>query len=84
LELLQQRAWLVHWGLFVYFNFPKGRDEIIDMCLNQQPYLNTIQVLCPHILRYLAVAVVTSKHKQKNSLKDLIKVIDLVRSVSVR
>lgn len=34
--------------------------------------------MCPHLLRYLAVAVVTSKNKQKNSLKDLIKVIDIV------
>jgi translation initiation factor 3 subunit E len=79
LELLQHRAWLLHWALFVYFNYPKGRDEVIEMFLNQQPYLNTIQILCPHLLRYLAVAVVTSKTKQKNSLKDLIKVIDVER-----
>uniref|UniRef100_A0A915CN27 Eukaryotic translation initiation factor 3 subunit E N-terminal domain-containing protein n=1 Tax=Ditylenchus dipsaci TaxID=166011 RepID=A0A915CN27_9BILA len=26
-ELLQHRSWLLHWSLFVYFNFPKGRDE---------------------------------------------------------
>ncbi|CAJ0946644.1 unnamed protein product, partial [Mesorhabditis belari] len=78
-ELVQQRAWLMHWALFVYFNYPKGRDEIIDLCLNQQAYLSTIQVVCPHLLRYLAVAVVTSKNKQKNSLKDLIKVIDIER-----
>ena len=43
-ELVHQRAWLLHWSLFVYFNYPKGRDEIIDMFLNQQAYLNTIQV----------------------------------------
>jgi len=49
------------------------------MFLNQQPYLNTIQILCPHLLRYLAVAVVTNKNKQKNSLKDLIKVIEIER-----
>ncbi|KIH52119.1 eIF3 subunit 6 protein [Ancylostoma duodenale] len=88
-ELIHQRAWLMHWALFVYFNYPKGRDDIIEMFLNQQPYLNTIQsfsflkrlikVMCPHLLRYLAVAVVTSKNKQKNSLKDLIKVIDIER-----
>ncbi|EJW72123.1 hypothetical protein WUBG_16968, partial [Wuchereria bancrofti] len=77
LESVQQRAWLMHWALFVYFNYPKGRDEIVEMYLNQQPYLNTIQIACPHLLRYLAVAVVTSKTKQKNSLKDLIKVIDI-------
>ncbi|VDN51733.1 unnamed protein product [Dracunculus medinensis] len=77
IESVQQRAWLMHWALFVYFNYPKGRDEIVEMCLNQQSYLNTIQIACPHLLRYLAVAVVTSKAKQKNSLKDLIRVIDI-------
>ncbi|CAB3408755.1 unnamed protein product [Caenorhabditis bovis] len=78
-ELVNQRAWLMHWALFVFFNYPKGRDEIIEMFLNQQSYLNAIQVLAPHLLRYLAVAVVTSKSRQKNSLKDLIKVIDIER-----
>uniref|UniRef100_A0A1I8AHJ7 Eukaryotic translation initiation factor 3 subunit E n=1 Tax=Steinernema glaseri TaxID=37863 RepID=A0A1I8AHJ7_9BILA len=78
-ELIRHRSWLIHWALFVYFNFPKGRDEIIEMCLNQQTYLNAIQIVCPHILRYLAVAVVTSKNRQKQVLKDLIKVIDVER-----
>ncbi|KAK0425905.1 hypothetical protein QR680_009449 [Steinernema hermaphroditum] len=78
-ELIRHRSWLIHWALFVYFNYPKGRDEIIEMCLNQQPYLNAIQIVCPHILRYLAVAVVTSKNRQKQVLKDLIKVIDVER-----
>lgn len=76
LELLQQRAWLIHWSLFVFFNHPKGRDDIIDMCLLSPNYLSTIQVLCPHILRYLAVAVVTNK-KKKQCLKDLVKIIQL-------
>lgn len=79
LDLLQHRAWLLHWSLYVFFNSPKGRDEIIDLFMNQQQYLNTIQILCPHLLRYLAVAVVTSKTKQKNALKELIKVIEMER-----
>jgi translation initiation factor 3 subunit E len=44
IELLQHRAWLLHWALYIYFNFPKGRDEVIELFLNQQSYLNTIQV----------------------------------------
>jgi translation initiation factor 3 subunit E len=83
-ESLQHRAWLLHWSLFVYFNFPKGRDEVIEMFLSQQPYLNTIQIICPHLLRYLTVAVVASKNKQKNSLKDLIKIIETVSVFFVR
>lgn len=33
LHLLQQRTWLIHWSLFVFFNHVKGRDLIIDMFL---------------------------------------------------
>merc|ERR1739838_68423 len=71
LQALQQRAWLIHWSLFVFFNHPKGRDHIIDLFLFQPQYLNTIQTMCPHILRYLTTAVITNK-RRKNVIKDLI------------
>merc|ERR1712212_764796 len=74
LQALQQRAWLIHWSLFVFFNHPKGRDHIIDLFLFQPQYLNTIQTACPHILRYLTTAVITNK-RRKNVIKDLVKVI---------
>merc|ERR1719361_1814675 len=66
LQSLQQRTWLIHWSLFVFFNHPKGRDLIIDMFLYQQQYLNAIQTQCPHILRYLTTAVITSKNSRRN------------------
>ena len=31
MEQLQQRTWLIHWSLFVFFNHPSGRNGIIDM-----------------------------------------------------
>merc|ERR1712241_44820 len=74
LQALQQRAWLIHWSLFIFFNHPKGRDHIIDLFLSQPQYLNTIQTMCPHILRYLTTAVITNK-RRKNVIKDLVKVI---------
>jgi len=74
LQVLQQRAWLIHWSLFVFFNHPKGRDLLIDMFLYQQNYLNAIQTMCPHILRYLTTAVITNK-RRKSILKDLVRVI---------
>ncbi|ROJ29344.1 Eukaryotic translation initiation factor 3 subunit E-A [Anabarilius grahami] len=105
LQSLQQRTWLIHWSLFVFFNHPKGRDNIIELFLYQpqlesppqsanetadagltsQPltdprpqwYLNAIQTMCPHILRYLTTAVITNKdvRKRRQVLKDLVKVI---------
>jgi translation initiation factor 3 subunit E len=75
LQTLQQRTWLIHWSLFVFFNHPKGRDLIIDLFLYQKQYLNAIQTTCPWILRYLATAVITNKSLRRNVMKDLIKVI---------
>jgi len=71
---LQQRTWLIHWSLFVFFNHPKRRNDFIDLFLYQAPYANTIQTVCPWILRYLTVAVITNK-KRRNVLKDLVRVI---------
>eukprot|EP00128_Syssomonas_multiformis_P011497 Colp12_sorted_trinity150504_noHs@27278 len=74
LEQLQQRTWFVHWGLFVFFNHPKGREVLIDLFF-QPHFLNTIQTTCPHILRYLTTAVVCNNKKRRNVLKDLVKII---------
>ncbi|RUS20568.1 eIF3 subunit 6 N terminal domain-containing protein [Endogone sp. FLAS-F59071] len=73
LHQLQQRTWLIHWSLFVFFNHPKGRDGIVDMFFSPA-YLNTIQTSCPWILRYLTTAVVTNK-RRKSYMKELVKVI---------
>ncbi|GAB6029419.1 Eukaryotic translation initiation factor 3 subunit E [Chamberlinius hualienensis] len=74
LQSLQQRTWLLHWSLFVFFNHEKGTDLLIDMFLFQHPYLNAIQTICPHLLRYLATAVITNKIR-RSALKELLKVI---------
>uniref|UniRef100_A0A6B2EIW8 Eukaryotic translation initiation factor 3 subunit E n=1 Tax=Phlebotomus kandelakii TaxID=1109342 RepID=A0A6B2EIW8_9DIPT len=73
-QALQQRTWLIHWSVLVFFNHAKGRDLIIDMFLYKPLYLNAIQTMCPHILRYLATAVIINP-RYRNALKDLIKVI---------
>merc|ERR1719391_895805 len=75
LKALQQRTWLIHWSLFVFFNHQKGRELIIEMFLYQPAYLNALQTMCPHVLRYLSTAVITNKSQRRNVMKDLIKVI---------
>ena len=80
LQLLQQRTWLIHWSLFIFFNHSDGRDMLIDLFLSkqpfqkQQPYLNAVQTICPHILRYLTAAVITNR-RRRELMKDLVKVI---------
>uniref|UniRef100_A0A8C8CG02 Eukaryotic translation initiation factor 3 subunit E n=1 Tax=Oncorhynchus tshawytscha TaxID=74940 RepID=A0A8C8CG02_ONCTS len=53
--------------------------ETIDNNVNTPDYLylNAIQTMCPHILRYLTTAVITNKdvRKRRQVLKDLVKVI---------
>lgn len=39
LQILQQRTWLIHWSLFVFFNHVKGRDLIIEMFLYRPQYV---------------------------------------------
>ncbi|EDV23058.1 uncharacterized protein TRIADDRAFT_50473 [Trichoplax adhaerens] len=75
-EQLQQRTWLIHWSLFVYFNHPKGKDDLIELFLYAPQYVNAIQTQCPYILRYVAAAVVINPTKiRRGVFKDLIKFI---------
>ncbi|GAB4815184.1 hypothetical protein N2152v2_002230 [Parachlorella kessleri] len=74
---LQQKAWLMHWSLFVFFNHENGLNALIDLFM-QDRYLTAIQLTSQHLLRYLAVAVVINK-RRRNVVKDLIKVISQER-----
>lgn len=70
---LQQRTWLMHWSLHVFWNTENGKNALIDMFL-QPAYLSAIQINAQHLLRYLSAAVVVSR-KRRNVLRELIKVI---------
>jgi hypothetical protein len=87
LEQLHQRTWFIHWSLFVYFNHPKGRDDLVQLFLSSSnptanqsnAYLNTLQTASPHLLRYLAAAVIINpRKKNERTLKELVKVIQQV------
>lgn len=84
-QQLQHRAWLIHWSLFPFFNHEHGREALCDMFF-APAYINTIQTACPWILRYLAVAVVTTRSGIRTAdgisasayqrrIKDLVRVI---------
>lgn len=69
LLLLQQRCWLMHWSLYVFFNHENGRASLVDLFF-QDRYLNALQTACPHLLRYLSVALVLTRRK-RNLLREL-------------
>lgn len=70
---MKQRAWLLHYALYVFFNHPNGRNLIVDV-LFQERYMQAVQQESPYLLRYLAVAVVANK-KRRNMIKDLVRII---------
>jgi len=86
LTLLQWRTWLLHWSLFCYFNptakMPgtgcKNTGLIIELFLNTEEYKNAIETICPWLLRYLAVVIVTSKslERKQSRLNQLIRLIE--------
>jgi translation initiation factor 3 subunit E len=74
---LQQKAWLMHWALFVFFNHENGMNSLIDMFLNER-YIVAIQMLAPHLLRYLAVATVINS-RRRDALDKVIRVVQQER-----
>ena len=64
----------MHWSLFVFFQTPEGKNDIVDMFIGDERYLNAITTNCPHMLRYVATAVITNK-RRKTYMADLVKVI---------
>ncbi|TIC48208.1 hypothetical protein E3Q05_04290 [Wallemia mellicola] len=76
---LQQRTWLLHWGLFIFFNHEQGRDVLVDL-LSHTAYLNTLQTACPWLLRYYTIAVIATSRqsqRQKSLIRDLIRVVNI-------
>jgi len=73
LEQLQQRTWLIHWSLFVFVN--TDLDQMIDLYLLKPEYANTIQTVCPHILRYVTAAVIVTE-KKRTAMKDVVRLIE--------
>lgn len=77
---LDQRTMLIHWALFPLFNHEAARDPVLELFLSAN-YINTIQINCPWILRYLSVAIVTGRGRSRNSSVHQKQIKDLVRYI---
>eukprot|EP00892_Ulva_mutabilis_P009997 jgi/Ulvmu1/736/UM010_0109.1 len=62
LKQLQQRTWLLHWALFIFWNTPDGASQLLDLCL-QDKFSVAMQVNSPHLIRYLVAAQLVCKAK---------------------
>lgn len=74
MDQLRQRAWLMHWSLFVYLNQRDGIEALVDL-FSERYYLQCLENLCPWLLRYYTVAVILSPIKRKTALKDILNTI---------
>lgn len=76
MDQLRQRAWLMHWGLFLLLS-PRdqiGAESLADL-FSEKPYLQTLENLCPWLLRYFTAAVILSPNRRKTMLRDLLREI---------
>ncbi|CAB9508794.1 factor 3 subunit E [Seminavis robusta] len=64
LVALQQRTWLLHWSLFVYWNnSAKGGLEHLVELFHSERFKQAITTNAPHLLRYLTAAVLLCKRR---------------------
>lgn len=71
---LQQRTWLIHWSLFLFFNPNQSPSSTYNGLLDfffQDKILNTVQTSCPHILRYITVALICNIRNRRSLENDL-------------
>lgn len=78
---LNARAWLLHWILFSLFQTEQGPEKLIEIMFTSQ-YMSTLQAACPWMLRYLAVAVITTTGTNSKFTLHNRRVKDLVRAIS--
>lgn len=60
LDQMYERAALLHYSLFIYFN-RGGFEEIVGRdtgLFREQRYLQAVSTICPHLLRYMVMAVI--------------------------
>lgn len=74
----RQRAWLLHWGLFVFFNQKDHNVEGLLDLFSDRFFLQTMENLCPWLLRYYAAAFILSPNRRKNGLKDILQEVQLI------
>lgn len=71
-QAVQQRAWLLHWSLPIFFNMPESRQTLLEFYQNEKTW-QVIQMSCPHLLRYMIVAPIVVKRRFP---KDIMKLVD--------
>lgn len=76
IDQLRLRTWLLHWALFIFINQDSGIELLIDLFM-EKSYLQTIENLCPWLLRYYAAAIILSPIRRRSHLREVLLQISL-------
>lgn len=71
------RSWLLHHSLFTYFKRVGASQIFLEHVIDFSTYnyANTIEVMAPHLVRYLAAAAILNR-KRRSFLKRITKIIE--------
>jgi len=76
-ELVTQKAWLLHWAIWVIFKSEKGSQpamKLLDLFLAEKN-LSVMSIACPHLFRYVAACLILHK-RLKHMVKDTVAIIN--------
>ncbi len=78
-KALSQKQAFLNTICFVFFelNTEEDFENFIDICTEEE-YFSTIQMACPYIFRYLAVAMILSRTHQRYGRFDLYRLVDSI------
>ncbi len=78
LDQIRLRAWLLHWGLFVFCNRQDGVDGLVDL-FSDKAYQQTVENLCPWMLRYYTMVVILNPGRRGGMLRFILEEIRSLR-----
>lgn len=74
-QVLQERSWLVHYGLFLLSGMKNGEDFFVRTFFRKE-YLATIELNAPWLLRYLVVVFMKQGRAARVNLSRVIEILE--------
>jgi translation initiation factor 3 subunit E len=72
-EVLNQRVWLAHWALFVFFRNPDMAETYTEFLVQNSRLLEAMTEATPYLLRYFVAGALLMRYRRK---KDVVAVLE--------
>ena len=83
---MQERAWLLHYGLFLFSRHPEGPELFLRMFITKEyelltfsyynRYLSVMEIYCPWLLRYVVVIAMNQERVGRTVLTHVAEMIE--------